>query len=57
MSDAAARIRTLLQERIVVIDGAMGTMIQGYTLDEAGFRGTEFAGHPRTSRGTMTSST
>ena len=28
MSDAAARIRTLLQERIVVIDGAMGTMIQ-----------------------------
>src|SRR6185503_20918870 len=51
MSDAAARIKTLLQERIVVIDGAMGTMIQGYELDEAGFRGTEFAGHPRDLKG------
>jgi 5-methyltetrahydrofolate--homocysteine methyltransferase len=51
MSDAAARIRTLLKERIVVIDGAMGTMIQGYTLDEAGFRGKEFADHPRDLKG------
>jgi 5-methyltetrahydrofolate--homocysteine methyltransferase len=51
MSDAAARIRTLLQERIAVIDGAMGTMIQGYTLDEAGYRGREFADHGRDLKG------
>src|SRR5687768_18611989 len=51
MSDAAARIKTLLQERIVVIDGAMGTMIQGYELDEAGFRGRELADHPRDLKG------
>ena len=51
MSDAAARIRTLLQERIAVIDGAMGTMIQGYSLDEAGYRGREFADHGRDLKG------
>src|ERR1044071_2999724 len=32
----------LLQERIVVIDGAMGTVIQRYKLDEAAFRGDRF---------------
>jgi 5-methyltetrahydrofolate--homocysteine methyltransferase len=37
----------LLQERIVVIDGAMGTMIQSYGLGEADYRGKEFAQHPR----------
>src|SRR5688572_15957306 len=51
MSDAAARLKTLLKERIVVIDGAMGTMIQGYTLDEAGFRGKELADHPQDLKG------
>ena len=51
MSDAAARIKTLLTERIVVIDGAMGTMLQGYELDEAGFRGKELADHPRDLKG------
>ena len=34
-----ARLDTLLQERILVLDGAMGTMIQTYQLDEAGYRG------------------
>lgn len=34
-----------LQERILIIDGAMGTMVQGYKLDEAAFRGQRFAGH------------
>jgi len=37
-------IRQLLQDRILVIDGAMGTMIQRYPLDEAGYRGDRFAG-------------
>jgi 5-methyltetrahydrofolate--homocysteine methyltransferase len=34
-----------LQQRILVLDGAMGTMIQGYNLTEADFRGTHFADH------------
>jgi 5-methyltetrahydrofolate--homocysteine methyltransferase len=36
-------IRQLLQERILIIDGAMGTMIQRYNLTEADYRGTRFA--------------
>jgi 5-methyltetrahydrofolate--homocysteine methyltransferase len=35
-------IRALLQERILVLDGAMGTMIQRYKLTEADFRGARF---------------
>ncbi|MGB4248203.1 MAG: methionine synthase [Pseudohongiellaceae bacterium] len=36
-----------LSERILVLDGAMGTMIQAYKLKEADFRGTRFADSPR----------
>src|SRR5215471_4456496 len=32
----------LLQKRIVILDGAMGTVIQRYKLDEAAFRGERF---------------
>ncbi len=39
-------IKTLLDERILVIDGAMGTMIQGYNLQEADYRGAQFADYP-----------
>lgn len=35
-----------LRERILVLDGAMGTMIQQYGLDEAGYRGEAFADWP-----------
>ena len=35
-----------LQERILVLDGAMGTMIQAAGLDEQDFRGERFADHP-----------
>ena len=38
-SPLVERLRELASERILVIDGAMGTMIQSYGLDEAGFRG------------------
>jgi 5-methyltetrahydrofolate--homocysteine methyltransferase len=38
-------------ERILVLDGAMGTLIQQYQLTEADFRGTRFADHPRDLRG------
>ena len=36
------RIEAQLRERILIIDGAMGTMIQGYKLNEADFRGDRF---------------
>src|SRR5277367_4894059 len=39
----AAELLQLLQERIVIIGGAMGTMIQSHKLDEAAFRGERFA--------------
>src|SRR4029453_6386576 len=32
-------LEVLMRERIVVLDGAMGTMIQGYKLSEADYRG------------------
>lgn len=35
----------IAQERILILDGAMGTMIQGFTLTEADFRGGRFASH------------
>lgn len=41
----------LLRQRIVIIDGAMGTMIQRYKLGEADFRGTRFADHPKDLKG------
>ena len=41
--DRAESLQRLLRERILVIDGAMGTMIQQHELDEAGYRGTRFA--------------
>ncbi len=40
-----------LRERILVLDGAMGTMLQRYGLSEADFRGQRFADHPRDLRG------
>jgi 5-methyltetrahydrofolate--homocysteine methyltransferase len=41
--DAENALRALLAERILVLDGAMGTMIQAHGLDEAGYRGERFA--------------
>jgi 5-methyltetrahydrofolate--homocysteine methyltransferase len=43
MPDKIEHLQRLLRERIVILDGAMGTMIQRYKLDEAAFRGTRFA--------------
>lgn len=39
-------IRELLKHRILILDGAMGTMIQRYKLTEADFRGERFKNHP-----------
>jgi len=41
----AARLHELLAQRILLLDGAMGTMIQRYRLTEADFRGERFADH------------
>lgn len=46
-----AALPTLLQQRIAVIDGAMGTMIQRHRLTEADFRGERFAAHPKDLKG------
>ena len=42
----SSSIQTLLEERILVLDGAMGTMIQAREFSEADYRGERFAEHP-----------
>lgn len=44
-------INDLLNKRILIIDGAMGTMIQRYKLSEADYRGTRFADYPSDLKG------
>ena len=39
-------LESLLQTRIAIMDGAMGTMIQDHKLEESDFRGSQFAQHP-----------
>jgi 5-methyltetrahydrofolate--homocysteine methyltransferase len=46
-----ALLRPLLEQRILVLDGATGTLIQRYGLSEADFRGERFRDHPRDLRG------
>src|SRR5919106_2348734 len=45
MTDKTDLLESLLAERILVLDGAMGTQIQALGLDERGMRGERFAGH------------
>lgn len=54
MSDRSARLHALqqaLKERILILDGGMGTMIQSYRLEEADYRGTRFADWPSDVKG------
>ena len=44
-------LRDLFAQRIVVLDGAMGTMIQKHRLDEAAYRGARYAAWPRDLKG------
>ncbi len=46
-SSANELLPELIRERILVLDGAMGTMIQALKLDEAGVRGERFAQHTK----------
>ena len=41
----------MLKRRILIMDGAMGTMVQSYKLDEADFRGERFKDHQRDLKG------
>jgi 5-methyltetrahydrofolate--homocysteine methyltransferase len=50
-ADRLAALKSALQSRVLVLDGAMGTVIQRYKLDEAGYRGRRFAAHPRELKG------
>ncbi|CAH0990259.1 Methionine synthase [Sinobacterium norvegicum] len=45
------QLKKALKDRILVIDGAMGTMIQGYNLTEADYRGERFADYPSDLKG------
>jgi 5-methyltetrahydrofolate--homocysteine methyltransferase len=47
---ALEQIEQLLRQRIVILDGPMGTTIQGFKLDEAGYRGA-FKDHPADLKG------
>ncbi len=47
----AAELPRILKERIVVLDGAMGTMIQRHRLSEADYRGERFKDHPSSLKG------
>jgi 5-methyltetrahydrofolate--homocysteine methyltransferase len=46
-----AALAAVLQQRIAIIDGAMGTMIQRHRLGEADFRGSRFADHGKDLKG------
>ena len=49
--DRARALTALLAERIVILDGAWGVLLQGRGLSEEGFRGDRFADHPRDVKG------
>ena len=57
MTSTLDTLNDLLARRILVIDGAMGTMIQRYKLEENDFRGERVQRSPaKSSKGTPTSS-
>ena len=49
--DRTAELTALLEKRILLLDGAMGTMIQSYKLGEAEYRGARFVGHSHDVKG------
>lgn len=49
--DRINALHEALAERILILDGAAGTFIQGYELDEAGYRGARFADWPHDVKG------
>ena len=51
MNPIKDQLTALIQQRILVMDGAMGTMIQRYKLDESGYRGERFKDFPHPVQG------
>jgi len=51
MQQTAQLLERLLRQRIVILDGAMGTMIQAHKLDETGFRSERFKDWPHDLKG------
>ncbi len=49
--DPKTYLEQALRERILFLDGAMGTALQDYQLDEAAYRGDQFAGHDKDLKG------
>ncbi|KRY89959.1 Methionine synthase [Trichinella pseudospiralis] len=49
--DTFKKLRSILEKRVMIIDGGMGTMIQRFHLDELSYRGTRFADHPVSLKG------
>jgi 5-methyltetrahydrofolate--homocysteine methyltransferase len=45
------RLQQIMDQRILVLDGAMGTMIQGYGLTEEAYRGKEYKDYPSSLKG------
>ena len=50
-ADRTEELRALLSRRILILDGAMGTMIQQHKLSEADYRGERFQDHPKDLKG------
>jgi 5-methyltetrahydrofolate--homocysteine methyltransferase len=50
-SNAKEKLERLIRQRIVIIDGAMGTTLQRYKLDEAAYRGERFKDWPQDLKG------
>ena len=46
-----ATLKQIINERVLILDGAMGTMIQRYNLSEQDFSGERFAGIPGQMKG------
>jgi 5-methyltetrahydrofolate--homocysteine methyltransferase len=51
VADTRDRLKQILEQRIAVLDGAWGVLLQGGGLSEEEFRGERFADHPRDLRG------
>jgi 5-methyltetrahydrofolate--homocysteine methyltransferase len=51
ISERTRQLENALAQRILFLDGAMGTMIQGYRLQEADYRGQRFSDWPRDLKG------
>lgn len=51
LPEGSMKIEDILKERILVLDGAMGTMIQRHKLEEADFRGDRLKDHPHPLKG------